>query len=470
MNEESIQHAIYNMKNEEKKYYFPILPPILPHGVVPDGEDAPIAQDSTSYSYANVFHDGNGFPGYPYLAQLSTRAEYRAFASTLSTELTREWIRFTSTEDGGEITSKQIILLEKEIERIGLRNAIRTAAEHDSLFGRGQIFIEIKGDDRDAPLILDSRTIKKGSLARVQAIEPMWTTPNVYNAIDPSAPDFYKPTKWFMLGQRVHASRLLTIITRELPDMLKPAFNFSGISLSQLAEPYVENWLRTRQAIADLVNNFSIISLSTDMSQVLFGNEEETGKSLWARAELFAKTRSNRGLFLFDKERESLEQIAVPLSGLHELQAQAQEHMCAVSRMPAMILTGISPSGLNASSDGEIRAWYDWISATQEAFYRHSIEIVVNIAQLSLFGYINPAISFEFCPLRQIDEKDKAQIRLSDAQCASLYIDRGVLDTTEERGRIARDKEGIFNGIDSDLIINKPQETLQNENSSLNSL
>ena len=196
-------------------------------------------------------------------------------------------------------------------------------------------------------------------------VEAVWTTPAGYNALDPAAPDFYKPSSWFMLGQEVHASRLMTVVTRPLPDILKPAFNFAGMSLSQLAEPYVDNWLRTRQSVADLINNFSTTALKTSMDQILQGDDD--GADLLNRADLFTATRSNKGLMLLDMEREELVQINTPLSGLHELQAQSQEHMCSVSRMPAIILTGISPSGLNASSDGEIRIFYDWIAAQQEA-------------------------------------------------------------------------------------------------------
>ena len=133
----------------------------------------------------------------------------------------------------------------------------------------------------------------------------MWITPTGYNALDPTAPDFYRPNRWWMLGTEVHASRLMTIITRNVPDMLKPAFNFSGISMSQLAQPYVENWLRTRQSVSDLINNFSITALATGMDQVLQGGDDDTidaANEVLKRAELFTLMRSNKGLMLLDKE------------------------------------------------------------------------------------------------------------------------------------------------------------------------
>ena len=435
-------------KNIEYKY--PLCAPKIPAGVVPKGGVAPVlAMDYNASSYFdNQIY--SGFPGFSYLAQLATRPEYRAMASTYSTETTRKWIKFTSKQSDGKDSSEKIKLIEKEFKRLGIKEVIQLIAEHDCLFGRGQIFIKIKNNEDKNPLILDPRTIPVGSLERVCAVEAMWTTPSSYNAIDPSAPDFYKPSSWFMLGREVHASRLLTVVTRKLPDMLKPAFNFAGISLSQLAEPYVDNWLRTRQSVSDLINNFSITCLATAMDQLL--QPTEGGDDLFARADLFTATRSNRGIMLLDKEREELQQINTPLSGLHELQAQAQEHMCSTSKIPAIILTGISPSGLNASSEGEIRIFYDWINAGQEAFYREPIEIILKIVQLSLFGEIDHDIGFSFVPLYQMTPEQEADIKLKNSQTDTNYVQSGVLDPSEIRDRLAKSEDSGYLGIDVDGI------------------
>lgn len=438
-----------------KSYAFPVKPPELAPGVVPAGVTAPVmANDSGQYSFAAQTFPGGGFPGFSYLAQLATRAEFRQMASGMATEVTREWLEFTSKQDDDSDNAEKIKAIEEEFKRLNVRGVIQKAAEQDCYFGRAQIFLEIKGADRKTPLILDPRTVKKGSLERVVPVEAVWTTPSSYNALDPAAPDFYKPSSWFMLGQEVHASRLMTVVTRPLPDILKPAFNFAGMSLSQLAEPYVDNWLRTRQSVSDLLNNFSITALATAMDQVLQGDDD--GTDLFARAELFTATRSNKGLMLLDKDREELVQINTPLSGLHELQAQSQEHMCSVSRMPAIILTGISPSGLNASSDGEIRIFYDWIAAQQEAYWREPLEVILKAVQLSLFGEIDPDIGFTFVPLYQMTPKEESDIRLQDSQADCAYIAAGVVDPSEVRERLAKDPNSGFMGLDTSVELVPP--------------
>ena len=438
-------------------YDYPIKPPTLAPGVVPKGVDAPVlAMDANNYAFVAEAYGGGGFPGFAYLSQLATRAEYRAFAATMSTELTREWLEFTSKQDDDSDSADKIKAIEEEFKRLNVRGVIQKAAENDCYFGRAQIFLEIAGADRTTPLILDPRTIAQGSLERVVPVEAIWTTPAGYNALDPAAPDFYKPSSWFMLGQQVHASRLMTVVTRPLPDILKPAFNFAGMSLSQLAEPYVDNWLRTRQSVADLINNFSITALATSMDQVLQGDDD--GADVFARAELFTRTRSNKGLMLLDKEREEIVQVNTPLSGLHELQAQSQEHMCSVSRMPAIVLTGISPSGLNASSDGEVRIFYDWVAAQQEAHWREPLEVILKAVQLSLFGEIDPDVGFTFVPLYQMTPKEEAEIRASDSQADCAYIAAGVVDPSEVRERLARDPNSGYQSLDTSVELVPPVE------------
>lgn len=445
-----------------KSYTFPVKPPELMPGVAPAGVAAPVmSMDANPYTFASQQFPGGGFPGFAYLSQLATRAEFRQIASALATELTREWLEFTSKQDDDTDSAEKIKLIEAEFKRLNVRAAIQIGAEHDCYFGRAQLFLEIAGADRSTPLILDPRTVAKGSFTRIVPVEAVWTTPAGYNALDPVAPDFYKPSKWFILGQEVHASRLMTVVTRPLPDILKPAFNFAGMSLSQLAEPYVDNWLRTRQSVADLINNFSITVLATAMDQVLQG--EDDGADLMSRADLFTATRSNKGLMLLDKEREELVQVNTPLSGLHELQAQSQEHMCSVSRMPAIVLTGISPSGLNASSDGEIRIFYDWIAAQQEAHWREPLEVILKAVQLSLFGEIDPDIGFTFVPLYQMTPKEEAEIRLSDSQADCAHVAAGILDPSEVRDRLAKDPNSGYQGLDADAVIVPPVQPAEGE-------
>jgi len=456
----ALSQALFKAKNspeEIKPYAFDIKPPELFKGVLP--KDAIAMDAAIDYQYLNNAYCGMGFPGYAYLAQLATRAEFMRLTLSLSNELTRGGVEFTSKQDDDNNNSAKIKAIEAEWKRLNVMSVMSQTAINESYFGRGQIYIDIDGAKPEKPLILSKNTIKIGSLNRIGSIEPIWTTPSMYNANDPTAANFYQPTEWYSMGKKIHASRLLTVITRPLPDILKPAFNFSGMSLSQMAEPYVDNWLRTRQSVSDLINQFSTTVLATSMGDILESAESDdpdSGNNLLARADLFTAMRSNKGLMLLDKEREELMQINTPLSGLDALQAQAQEQMCSVSRIPAIVFTGISPGGLNANSEGELKVFYDWIKSQQDAYWREPLGVILKLIQLSLFGEIDDDIGLNFLPLQQMTPSEKADIRFKDMQTDTGYINAGVLAGQETRVKLAQDPDSGYDSIDATMEIVPP--------------
>lgn len=465
-----------------------------------------VALDSAAiapaYAYANQFNCGMGFPGYAYLSELSQRSEYRSPSETIASEMCREWLELTvkgetdegdeqdkdtrkdleesgglgplagdalnpavpdpepeDDADGGddeidEAAQKELAdkieKLNAACEKFKVREMFQECAELDGFFGRAQIFIDIdhgRGDDTEArqlPLVVDAATIKKGSLKGFKVIEPIWTTPYTYNASDPLRDDFYVPRAWFILGKRVHASRLLTFVMREVPDLLKPAYNFGGLSMSQLMESYVFRWLRTVNSVSDLIHNYSVMCLKTNMGAILQGEVDE---GLMARAKFFTQFRDNQGLTLLDKTTEEMDAVNVPLSGLHELQSQSQEQMAGPSHIPLVKLLGTSPAGLNASSEGEIKVFYDFVRACQQKFFGPHFKTVLQILQLHLFGEIDERIGFEWVSLTAPTVKELAEIRKADADTAAIYITNGVLDPAEVRTRVAADPDSGYNNI-----------------------
>lgn len=428
--------------------------PTLPDGVKPNG----IAMDGSPLGNfgADCFF-GTGFIGYPRLAELAQISEYRSVSETTANEMTRQWIEIKSA--GEEDNSEAIRQIEECFERLNVRDVFRKAVETDGLFGRGQILVQIKDHDGKLanPLLLTEKTIAKGSLKALVNIEPMWTTPAPYNAVDPTLPDFYKPKAWYVMAQEIHASRLFTLISRPVPDMLKPAYNFGGVSMTQLMMPYVERWLRTVDSVSDLLHSFSLSGIKTDMSAIL-GGSDDGDTNIMLRAELYNRLRDNRGLMLLSKDEEEFFQFNTPLSGLDALLAQSQEQMAAPSHTPLVKLLGITPSGLNASTEGEIAVYYDHIRATQENLLRDPLDKLLKLVQLHLFGKVNDNITFDFAPLQQISETELSAIRKSDTDRDVAYIQAGVVSAEEVRGRLAGEPGSGYNGIDVEDVPEMPDD------------
>lgn len=399
---------------------------------------------------ALTFVNGTGFPGFPTLALLAQLPEYRAMHEVFADECIRTWGKPIVSGDCDPAILSQI---NDEIERLRVRDVVRELVVHDQAFGRAHAAFRLKGDDqiRETPLVPRPYTVRKGAFLGIKAIEPYWVTPNSYNSIDPWRDDFYKPSSWWVLGQEVHATRLRCMISRPVPDMLKPAYSFAGVSMSQLAMPYIDNWLRTRQAVSDTVKQFSVVGVAMDLMQALAPGANQ---DLAMRAELINRYRDNRNILFLDKAQEEFFMFNVPLGGLDALQAQAQEQMAAVSHIPLVKLLGVTPTGLNASSEGEIRVFYDFVRAYQRNFAQQLMNDVCTFVQLSLFGEIIPGMSWQWHPLHELNALELADKQKSLMETHTGYATAGIVRPDQIAKVLDNDPDSPYAGVlDTDALI-----------------
>ncbi len=216
-----------------------------PPGVVPVGASPSIAMDSgisavngwaAGYYNGNwAFSEGLEFLGYPYLAELAQRPEYRRIVEVIATEMTRNGSRLFHQRRGRQ--DDRIKAINEEMERLEVQSKFKTLAETGWLLWSRHLYLDTGDTDdlvelvnryRDGRNKTSKSKVKKGSLQHLQNVEAVWTYPTNYNSSDPLKQDWYKPDLWYVMGKRIHGSRLLTVIGREVPDLLKPAYSFGG--------------------------------------------------------------------------------------------------------------------------------------------------------------------------------------------------------------------------------------------------
>ena len=454
----------------------PFRLPAFPKAAIPPKKAHRLAMDESMNWAAgqwsagvlnSIGSEGLLFLGYPYLAELAQRPEYRIISETIATEATRKWIKFKGT--GKEDKTEKIKQLNDYLDGLQARDKYADLAAQDGFFGRSHLYHEFGGgkelkpgedptdDDEElkVPIGNGRDAMSKGKigkdnpLTRLQTVEAVWTYPMTYNAVNPLKKDWYNPQFWYVMGREIHCSRLLTFIGHPVPDLLKPAYAFGGLSLSQMAKPYVDIWLTTRQSVADLIHSFSVMVLMTDLQTIL---QPGNANGLIARAALFNALRDNQGLMIVNKNSEDFKNVSASLGGLHELQAQAQEHMASVARIPLVKFTGISPAGLNASSEGEMRAFYDTIAAYQNKFMRPNLTKTIDFAMLSLWDEVDQEITYDFEPLWEMTEKERGEKKKADAETGQIHIDSGVISPAEERQRIINDPDSAYQGLDPEDV------------------
>lgn len=431
-----------------------------PPGVGPAGgvklamdSNVPDAQGWANAALSSFWTEGITFLGYAYLSELAQRPEYRVISETIATETTRKWIRFTAKDD--EDKADQIKELETEFKRLNVRDLFSRATQQDGFFGRGHIYIDTGDTDNPDELQksigdgwdqASKAKIKKGSIKSLRTIEAVWCYPTSYNSNDPLKDNWYRPDSWYVQAKIVHSSRLLTFIGREVPDLLKPTYSFGGLSLSQMAKPYVDNFLRNRQSSSDILNAFSVFVLATNLAESMQGD----GDQLFKRADLFNSVRDNRGLMMLDKDTEDFKNVSASLAGVTDILNKSQEMMCLPAHTPTVKLWGIQPEGLNADSEGVMRSFYDYVNAYQEHLFRDKLHRLMGLIQISLWGKTDDTIDFEFVPLWALDEKSEAEVEKTKAETDQILIDTGVLAPAESRKRVANDAGSDYTNLEVD--------------------
>lgn len=403
------------------------------------------------------------FLGYAALQNIAQNGLIRACIETVSDDMTRNWIEISRDSEGDkkddtDTDGKDEVMdaINAEIEKLELQKVMHEACSMTGYYGGCLLYLDTgaSGDYLKHPLNLDPmfsmEARNKGFLKAVRPIDPINVFPGTYNATNPLADDYYRPHTWWVLGQEVHASRLIRIVANEAPLIFKPSYNFLGIPQAQILWDYVIHFQANRDAANRLLNKFSMLVFKTAMSDII--TNEGGLDQLDARMMLLARNQSNDGVFALDKEAEDVVKVETPLSGVTDIVKQSLEQLAAMNRTPAVKLLGISPSGFNATGESDIRNYYDHVLSQQEKVLRHAIKDILDVMQISLFGEVDDSISFSFRPLSEDDKNAVAMTQQVKANTLCALLDRDIISPEEARRVLISDPSSGLNDLDPDEL------------------
>jgi phage-related protein (TIGR01555 family) len=402
--------------------------------------------------FSNLFD--NYFPGFAFLAQVSQNGVAYSICKTISQEMNRKGFEFKCV--GDDTDQKRILELKQACIDYKVSEALEWACWLVTAMGGCKIAPKLKGDEdeQDSELYIDDIKIGKGDLEYFKVIDPNWYVAIQYNTINPRDEWFYKPQAYTVLGHITHASRLFKMGYQQAPDILKPTYLFNDIGILQQSLPYISRFEEQVAAVTQIVKRYNVSVLKTNMEAIIDDSTISAGMNGAAnmknRVNIFNAGRNNLGTFVIDKESEDFAQISMQLAGLKELLDQAGEYMSIVSKIPVTKLLGISPGGMNATGEADMRNFYDMIRSMQEIVIRPALTEMIHVMMLSLWGEIDDTIVFEFCKLEETNPVEDSQIRLNDSQTAANYINAGVLSPAEVRAKIANEQGSNYNEIDID--------------------
>lgn len=352
---------------------------------------------------------------------------------TAPNEMMRQgWDLVIEGDDGKDTADEVKTFLEEYDTDQNLWQALCTEI---ALGGSGIMIGTNDGDDFSKPLRLDSIT-KMNFLLTLEPSElqaERWQN-------DPTRPRFGKPVTYRFApvskggatktGMSIHESRIAV---------------FPGIQVSRRQVTTQSGWgdavlTRCRETLRDFQTSWAAAGiLVAEFSQAVWkikGLAEiislDKDKELEARIRAMELASTTVRAKVLDSEEE-WERKQTPISGLPELLDRFATRLAASADMPVTLLMGMSPAGLNATGDSDIRTFYDRIRARQNRKMRPALEKLVRIAFRCL-GIEEPENwHIAFRPLWQPTDQEIAQTRYTVAQTDQIYHDMQVLGTDEIR-------------------------------------
>lgn len=251
---------------------------------------------------------------------------------------------------------------------------------------------------------------------------PNYGKPLMYLVSDPNSGTTFK----------VHWTRTVRMDWNELTPRWVRDNDTWGDSLLQTIYEELKNFSSAFANSGVIMQDFvNYVMKIPGLAQLLAsGCDDEVMK----RINILNMAKSSLNTMVVDGE-EVYEKISTNVSGIPELLDRFMVSLSAVTGIPITLLFGRAPAGLNATGDADIRNYYDMISQKQEGKLRPVLEYLIKLIYLQreapFTGKEPSDWKLVFEPLWQNTDKEESEIRRTVAETDAIYIDRGVLDSTE---------------------------------------
>lgn len=335
----------------------------------------------------------------------------------------REGVVIAGDEDGD---------VSEEAESLDAWALFQDAGIWGRLHGGGFLLLGVEDGLQDKPLNLE--TMREGSLKWIMDLDRWSVTPNGFYK-DPTQENYGEPETYRVSvpgtldgkfqGRVVHESRLI---------------RFGGINTSRRRRAsnntYDDSALVPVYDVLRDTNTVwrSGVFAAQDMTQGVFKVKNlvqmiANGQRdpLLQRMEIVDQSRSVARSVVVDADMEDF--TTVEGKGLGSFPGVATltwQRLAAAACMPVTVLMGVSPAGMNATGESDIRLWYDHVAAWREdSLLPQAIRLVEVLARSA--GVDPSELVVSFPALWQMSDQEEATYRKTIAETDAIYIDKSVV-------------------------------------------
>ena len=272
---------------------------------------------------------------------------------------------------------------------------------------------------------------------------------------DLSSPYFGQPAYYTITGQsgavQVHPSRVIPFKGQPIADLYESGNDpnvFWGDSVLQSCINAVNNATIAQNEIAALIAEAKVDVYSVSrLAEMLL---QDNGDAIVAkRFQAVQSAKSIHRAVIQDAE-DKWEQRQITWSGMPDVIKTYLSFVAGASNIPATRLLGKSADGMNATGEGDLQDYWQFIQGMQSDYLDPALSILLPCIAAEIRV---PEIGYTYPPLQVASENELADVAKKKAETSKIYHDMGVLPEAEFAQAIANQlvEDGTYPGLDGAL-------------------
>ena len=350
-----------------------------------------------------------------------------------------------------DASADAVARLHKANKRMALNKHLQEYVRKGRIFGVRVLLYDVESNDPkyyEYPFNIDG--VAPGSYKGMAQVDPYWCSPVLDEdaAANPASRNFYNPTWWIINGRRYHRSHLRIFRMSDVPDILRPAYQYGGIPVPQRIYERVYAAERTANEAPQLAMSKRTLVWNTDLANLL-ANQDKFAEHMTA----FLHYRDNFGIKINDTD-DTMAQFETSLADLDAVIMSQYQIVAAAAGVPATKLLGTTPKGFNSSGDYETQSYHEELETIQandlDMVLERHIELLLRSEVEPEMGLKPGAleVTTDWNPVDSPSAKEYAEIEKLKADTAAVYVGLGAIDGLDVRNRLRADRNSGYTDLE----------------------
>ena len=373
----------------------------------------------------------------------------------LANDMTRGGVEILTVED-----PQQIDKMNQGITRLQIWGQLCSTIKWANLYGGCLAVILIDGQDPRTPLRID--TVGKNKFKGLMVLDRWMVDPDLQHLVSDFGPHLGLPEYYrvvadapAMRNQTIHYTRTIRLVGIELPYWQRIMENLWGLSVFERLYDRMVAFDSATTGAAQLIYKSYLRTYKMDglHEAATAGGDALIGIS--QKVELMRKYQGIEGVTLIDsKDDFAVHEGGGSYAGIADMMLHFAEQLSGALQIPLVRLLGQSPAGLNSTGESDLRTYYDNILQRQEHELREGMNVILRVLANSLGVKLPEEFNFNFVPLWQLDETEKADVAdkttrmVLETEAGGLISQKVALQELKQLARVT----GKWTNIDNKAI------------------